>query len=284
VVRILQPDTISEFDVKFRDTRGSLVDVTTPTVAVYDFSNVLVLTTTSTFTPVTTGHYRHLLNPSVITTQGTYRALFYGTYSGQKIFADGPEIFEIKYLTDVYTYASVREVVDYAEIVEPVDILLLRTLVQVATSIINDYCSRQFRNYTVTEELHVLESVNAFHLLEYPVISISAITLDSRDVDASLYTLDKATGRVRWNNSPVSGDAVVTYVAGVDSVPDAINLVCMKIASYLYFRKKREGLSSESLLGYSYHMLQQNDPSKPRDPIILECQDLLDNYKLVRIH
>lgn len=281
MVRILQSDVISEFDVKYRNNRGELVDVTTPTVSVFDFANTLVFTTTTGFSQVAIpGHYRHQLNPSPILTQGTYRAIYYGTYSGQKLFADSDEMFEIRSLSDVYAYASVRELVSYTQIPEPVDTLLLRTLLQVATEAINNYCRRQFRRYTVLSEKHVLNMHDTIHLKQYPAVSISSITIEGDVVSSDEYRLDNNTGRIRFIGGVKSGDVIITYVAGVDVVPQEINLACLKIASYLYLRKRREGTSNESLLGYRYDLWNE----KGIAPEIREVKNMLDNYALVSLY
>ena len=278
MVQILQPAVKSEFEVRFRDNRGVLVDVTIPTLTVFDFTNVQALSTTSGFTAVSTGRYRHLLDPSVLTTIGTYRAIYSGTYNGHTIFADSPELFEIKALADVYVYASVRQLVDYSEIAEPVDALFLKDLLTVATQLVNTYCGREFRRYTISAELHVLKDHEVFHLREYPVVSITTFTIEDDAVATTEYRLDKATGRIRFEAENRAGDAEVTYVAGVDTVPHEVSLACLKIASFLYMRRKREGVSGESLLGYRYDLWNVDDP------VIKDVKSLLDPYKHVDVH
>lgn len=280
MVTLLDQSTPFQFTVSFRNNSGALVDVTTPTVEIYDYTNQRVFSTTSDFTTVSTGIKNFLLNPASLTTQGTYRAIFYGDYSSQRLFSDSPELFEVTTLGEFITYASTKEVIDYLELEEPVSIILLRNITQAVTRVIDAYCRQQFRQYTVTEEEHWINAENPdseLFLQKYPVIAISSITQDDTALSSDDYDIDLHIGRLGFA-AATSGIFKVTYTAGVTSVPDPVNLAAIKYAAYLYQRRKREGIASEALLGYSYSLWNNDD-----DPVIKDIKTLLQPYIHVRI-
>lgn len=278
MVRILDANTPAQFAVSFRDNSGVLVDVTTPAVAIFDYTNQQVMSTTSGFSDVTTGKKNFLLDPVVLTTQGTYRAVFYGSYNSQRIYSDySPALFEISTLGNLITYASVKDIIDYLELAEPISITLLRDITQAVTQLINYRCRRQFRQYTVIEEEHWLEEDAEVFLQQYPVIGISSIAIEGVAIDAASYDLDKHIGRIKFTTTQ-TGILKVTYTAGVASVPDPIHMAAIKLCAYMYQRRKREGVSSESLLGYSYTLWTDGE-----DPSIKEVLALLQPYTHVRV-
>jgi hypothetical protein len=289
VVRLLDADSATTLAVSFRNNAGALVDVTysTLTATIFDYTNTQVLQTSSGFTTVSTGVQDFYLDPSVLSTIGTYRLICFGERGANRIYSDSPELFEIATLGNFITYASVKELVDYLELTEPIPISLIRDILNTVTAQIDNYCSRSFRQVAIIDEEHWLDTVTEVFLRKYPVMAISSMTIDGSAIDASAYDVLKEQSRISFN-TPIgsrgsgqtynsrTGIFKVSYTAGIDTVPQSVNLAALKWASYLFLRRKRDGLSSESLLGYSYGLQGDN-------PILMDIKPLLDPHKHIRV-
>jgi len=268
-VIVVEPDTITSFTLTFRDGSGTKVAVATPTAKIYDFSGVEVGFTTSGFTTVSTGVYTYELSTSGITNTGSYRLISYGISGSQRLYADGPIVFEISSLSNQFAYVGPEELIHYLELEDPVDIVYIRELCRVATNIIHSYTRRVFYHKTITDEHHIVKNSSFVQLLEYPVISISSITFNGAVQTLANLTINYRTGQIDFG-SDIYGEVYITYAAGFDSIPDQINLAAKKIAAWYYQRRKREGVRSERLLGYSYNLEQD---------VFADVREILDQHK-----
>jgi len=184
-------------------------------------------------------------------------------------------LFEVATLGTLVDYTSVDEIINYLELEEPIDHVFISGLVSAATGIIDDYCRRSFQYKTISAERHlILEGQSAVFLREFPVISISSAAIEGSDISSDSYDLDAISGRIRFSAGLSQGDLLVTYISGVKSVPQPIHLAATKLVSLFYQRRKREGLSSERLLGYGYSL--QGD-------IYQDIKELLNGFRHVRV-
>ncbi len=289
MVRLLDADSATTLAVSFRNNAGALVDVdySSLTATIFDYTNTQVLQTSSGFTTVSTGIQNFYLDPSVLSTIGTYRLICFGDRGADRVYSDSPELFEISTLGNFITYASVKELVDYLELAEPIPVAFIRDILNTVTAAIDTYCGRTFRQIAIVDEEHWLDVVDEVFLRKYPVMSISSMSIDGSAIETSAYDLFKAQSRISFN-TPIGGRGSgqtynsrtgifkVSYTAGIDTVPQPINLAALKYAAYLFLRRKRDGLSSESLLGYSYSLQGDN-------PIMMDIKPLLDPYKHIRV-
>ncbi len=278
-MRVVEPTESSTFRFRFRDNLGALTDVTTPTAKVIDFAGTLVGITTGGFTNVGTGIYDFELDttdPNVGSTEGTYRLHVFGGINGVRSFADAPELFQISALdaAEQVEYSSVTGLIKYLNLNEDqnLDIEFMRLLLRSASRWEERYCQRVF--YRKTEvETHFLDSERDLFLLNYPVVSLTSITIDGAAVSSDNYDLNSRIGHFKFGLAQ-TGEVVVTYVHGANSVPAEVELVAQKFSGFLFTRKMREGLSSEHILGYSYTLIPDDN--------LKEMKEMLMAFRVVR--
>ncbi len=258
---------------KFYDDGRNLVDVSSPTVSIYNPTNALAINVQS-LTKQSTGVYYYDLNTSLLgTTYGTYTAIAQGTYNGTSLFADSPEVFSYSPQTDYHLYVTVSEFRADNNIPDSQDNRLILDILHAATNFVNAYCRRKFHLYTITNEPHTLNVDTYVFLNHFPIDSITSFTIKDVSVSSSEYTLDSSTGKIKFKSAK-TGDMKITYVAGVRTVPSDVHLACKKIANYLWNRRLSEGLSSERLFSYSYTLMSD---------VFNEVKALLDKHKHVRL-
>ncbi len=278
-MRLVEPGEQAVFQLRFRTNAGDLTDVTTPTAKILDFSGTVIGLTTSGFTNVKTGVYDFLLDttdPNLSSNEGTYRLFVFGGLSGVRTFSDGaPELFELTALTDQFEYVSVASFVKYLrlDIDQNLDIQFIKGLVRAASRWVENYSGRVFWRKTATET-HLLSSNKEIFLINYPVLSLTSVSVAEALVAAANYDTELRVGKITFGVAQ-TGEASVVYVYGSNSVPSDVELVTLKFAGFLYNRRMREGLASEHILGYTYTLIP--------DDVLKEFKDILNPHRIVRI-
>lgn len=272
-MKFLLDSSIQRLTFKFYNESRSLVDITSPLLRIYNPANALAISG-QTLAAQSTGVYYYDLATSVLgTTYGTYMAFAEGVYNSTTIFADSPEVLNYHPKTESHIYISASEFRLDNNIPDTQDNRIILDVLYAATEFVNSYCGRKFHLYTVSNEKHVLNYDEYVFLRNFPIDSITQLTIEDSDYSSTSYTLDETTGRIKFDFQH-TGDMVITYVAGIRSVPNDVHFACKKIASYLWNRRLNEGLSSERLFSYSYTL---------ESDVFKEVKTLLDNYKHVRV-
>lgn len=138
-----------------------------------------------------------------------------------------------------------------------------------------------FEEHTLSGQVYELDYVSRVILREWPVVSISSITLaGSALVENSDYRIDLRTGVVIFTDSAghesrVSGVLIVTFVAGFSVVPADVSLCCLRLSSYWFSRKDTEGMGSQ-LIGDL-----QESYRRPEEQLIL--QDTIGGYRIFTV-
>jgi hypothetical protein len=275
---------------------GSLVDPTGPAGKVYNPSGSLVYTL-SGLTSSTTGIWTEAVSTATTWTVGTHRAYAYGTYNSDTLYCTSPIVFDVISSPDVLYYCSVPDVKAYLGIASTdySNDSLLRTFVAAATNFIETYTRRAFKVQYATDYFD-LSNDREVILKNYPIVSISALTVAG--VAISDYRLENMPGRITFTDYSSyyerygtyydwvgkTGLMICTYAYGDSKVPDNVHLACMKVGSFLYNAKTKEGIRSEHLLSYSYTLEKMQAGTGGRSGGFLsEVGDLLADYRLVHV-
>lgn len=112
---------------------------------------------------------------------------------------------------------------------------------------------RGFFTHSNTSEHYFLDSKKHVVLEEWPVQSVSSMTL--RGVTQTVnddYFLRSREGVVSFYDAsgytyPESGPMVVSYIAGFEELPYDVELTCLRVAAYWFARKSAEGLGAQLL-------------------------------------
>lgn len=271
-MQIIAPATTTALTATFRDSIGTKVSVTSPVGTVFDSTNAEALIISAGFTEVSPGVYNFTLD-STSFTPGTYRVVVAGTVGAQTLYADGPLLLEVNTLSEIVPYTSPQELIAYLELEEPVDIVLVKDLAQAATTQIENYTRRSFRRKTIAAETRFITDASDILLNEYPVVSVSSITINGVAQTIADLDIDLAVGRIALG-ADITGEVIITYVVGQDFIPQDINLAAKKIAAWFFQRRNREGVRGERLLSYNYTF---------KDDTLADVREILDRYKLARI-
>jgi hypothetical protein len=229
-------------------------------------------------TTAVVGQYTVALTTSDLSV-GTYNSWATGTYNGANIFSTSPELFEVLSPSNEMYYATVVDLRNYLNLSNTSEDARLFEYIVSASGYIDNYCCRKFRQYTGTYNRYH-EDPQQIMLGDYPILSISGITVttigtnpDTDSVSSDDYYVDYDIGRIRFFTN-YTGKFSVSYVAGMTSLPAPIRLACLKLGSFYYNKRRREGIKHESLLSYSYTL----SPDLKE-----ELAALLDPYRLVTL-
>lgn len=135
-----------------------------------------------------------------------------------------------------------------------------------------------FEQHTRTAQVHQLEAVSGLVLREWPVISVTTITLDDvAQVEDTDYRIDLRIGVITFIDSAsyetrVSGVLKITFEAGFTPAPADLSLCCMRLSAYWFSRKATEGMGSQ-LIGDL-----QESYRRPEELVILN--DTIGHYRL----
>lgn len=139
------------------------------------------------------------------------------------------------------------------------------------------------RAETVTETLRLRFCRSSLLLSRLPVGTISSVSIDGVEADASTYEAEAASGllhrlagacRVEWN----PGTVVVTYVGGWAVVPSDLSRAAAKLAKSFWAEQRRSDPSLRSreipgVITETWWVGPSSDPAVPQD-----VRDLLADY------
>jgi len=162
---------------------------------------------------------------------------------------------------------------------------LIARLITAATAFLLNYLNRNILQATYTNEFHHGNGSNAMHLNQWPISSITNLTVGQDTVQASSdglsngYVFDDkfiyllpATSPAKFYKGIMNVN--VSYVAGYATVPFDIQQACLELVGLKFKEKDRIGIQSQSMNG------QQTTSYTPRD-LGKDTKAMLQNYRSV---
>lgn len=147
------------------------------------------------------------------------------------------------------TVAAVKSYLKIAD-TNIVDDARIELLINACSSTIENFCRRNFKKQTFTDEEYDGNNHRYLNLYNYPVQSVQSVTLNDELVDSIEYIVKKKTGILarKYNNTlsgisynryvPIwpKGDAniLVTYTAGYDEIPADLEQACILYVMSFY--------------------------------------------------
>jgi uncharacterized phiE125 gp8 family phage protein len=106
---------------------------------------------------------------------------------------------------------------------------LIEFLINAASSAIENHCKRKLKEQTFTDEEYDGNGLKTMHLQQYPVKSITSVTVDDTALATDDYKVKKRNGAlIRVGSIWPEGDIniLVTYTAGYTFIPYDLELAC----------------------------------------------------------
>jgi hypothetical protein len=118
----------------------------------------------------------------------------------------------------------------------------IATLINMLSGRIEDWCGRKFKStaydtpdFDAVYDGEEVEAGEDLQLRQYPIITLTSLTVDDVLVDASAYLVYKAEGRIHYPNGWGSGtgtfgakqNVVIKYTAGYATIPPGIENCCV---------------------------------------------------------
>lgn len=111
---------------------------------------------------------------------------------------------------------------------------------------------------TYTNTYDVIDAYSSgIYLVQYPVISVTSVTIDGAVIDPSLYYLKRpesfgliAGTKSEWMQSRQL--IQIEHVAGFDPIPPSLKRGCIVLAVSMYNLESKTGFRSEKIGQYSY--------------------------------
>lgn len=166
------------------------------------------------------------------------------------------------------TLAKAKDICDIATATTTYDTFLTK-MINSATSAIENICGkRRFKSTTYTNERYDGNGADKLYLRHYPIISVSALTIDNESqseatdyddydghwiepviqgvkLEGCLYRVDK--WNFGWQN------VKITYTAGYATIPYDLDLACqLTVRGFYNIKKNSESKKSETIGRYSY--------------------------------
>ncbi len=115
------------------------------------------------------------------------------------------------------------------ELTQTSDDSLLEDLINASSNQIEGYCKRKFKEQTYTDEEYDGNGLKYLYLQQYPVKSISSVTVDETTLSTDSYKIKKSNGNlIRVKGTWPKGDIniLLTYIAGYIEIPSDLELAC----------------------------------------------------------
>ena len=136
------------------------------------------------------------------------------------------------------------------------DDYIRETIAQVSASISN-YCNRVFQVETVSEVIRLKVEPDYLEVKRFPIVTVSAITIDGVDQDLANFEIDEGKGRIYKLDSggdPISWSkntkVVVSYTGGYATLPEAVSRAALDMVKMRHFSRIRDPLvKSENISG-----------------------------------
>lgn len=127
---------------------------------------------------------------------------------------------------------------------------VLATLIADATATIETYCSRKFGPVTGTEKRH--GGYRTYRVDNYPIASVSSITVDGVAEDLEDWTINYGSGLIYGTAPRGILNVAITYTGGPTEVPADVKRAALLLIQHLHsLRNVSSGLASETVGPYS---------------------------------
>lgn len=149
------------------------------------------------------------------------------------------------------------------------------------------YCNRKFIAATYTLAEYTGNNRKILPLRQYPINSITTITIDGTTIfpsststlaDLGFYIMTTHTGSVFYDNFwtiDVPNNINITYNAGFSQIPYDLEMAALFMAAQMWERKGKEILKSEKIGDYTYTAQDINEKNPFGDGTIKQT---LDSY------
>lgn len=133
---------------------------------------------------------------------------------------------------------------------QTVDDSRLESLINACSSAIENFCRRSFKSQTYTNEEYDGNNHRYISLYNYPVLSVSSVTINNTVIPNDEFVVKKKTGVLaRKTNNTLSGisynrynpiwpkgdvNILVTYTAGYDPIPPDLEHACILYVMSFY--------------------------------------------------
>jgi hypothetical protein len=120
------------------------------------------------------------------------------------------------------------------------------SLINASSTQIEGYCERSFKEKTYTDEEYDGNGCSGLYLRQYPVKSITSVSVNEKALSSSEYKCKKSNGKLIRNNSrwPTGEiNILVTYTAGFTVIPSDLELAC-KLLVKTYFKSDMASFST----------------------------------------
>lgn len=133
-------------------------------------------------------------------------------------------------------FLTVQDVKDYLKIEHNFEDTLIENLINRATDFLEKkvlFRGIKARSYTETYDG---EGTAELFLNNYPVTSVTNVSIDGTVLNSTDYEVSKDTGIIRFYGlfPEGSSNVTVTYTAGYDPVPDVYISDCLDVVANLY--------------------------------------------------
>ena len=149
---------------------------------------------------------------------------------------------------DLTTLANVKS---WLGITNTSDDALLAQLITGYSQFVTEYCSRDFVQTTYTDQIYDGSGSSVLVLRQYPILSISAISIDGVAVPSTSFSHNGRavllkTGQVFTSSY---GNVSVSYQAGYSTIPTGLERAVIELIGQRYTEKDRIGHASKQLAG-----------------------------------
>ena len=149
------------------------------------------------------------------------------------------------------TLAAVKS---YLKITSDTDNSLLEDLINASSNAIERYCERTFKEQLFTDEEYDGNGLNGLYLRQYPVKSITSVTVEGTSLNIIDYKCKKNNGKLIRNNGiwPTGEiNILVTYTAGYTEIPSDLELACKHLVMS-YFKSDIASFSTTFQDGFVF--------------------------------
>lgn len=171
---------------------------------------------------------------------------------------DASQQFEVS-ASSAYTGGTLTDIASVRVYLGSLSLLYTDAEIQAALdwacAAVETYCNRTFADATYTAETYDGNGCDVLYLKQYPINSVTSITLDDETVDAADYTVED-TG-IYYEDGWTAGrrNIAVTYNAGYTTIPADLHMVCTRLsADVLQGVGQSATIESERIGDYQYKL------------------------------
>jgi hypothetical protein len=148
---------------------------------------------------------------------------------------------------------------------------LLTRLITQAGELINTYLSRNILSQTYTDKFDGLGGDLLAFNENFPVTAIATLTINDQPIPAATsalgngYTFDEnSVSLVGYTFTRGRKNVVITYTAGLASIPSELEQVCIDLVANVYKERDRIGLDSKALAGETTVYATRDIPNRAK--------------------